>query len=141
MRQPKREIEILSLLLLAFILSVAVPLKAAGNGAGDSDVATATHFGYPRDWSSSHIVMTGNDDSAALKAGLAEPRHVYNLVRRRAAIEAARRGRRPRKNAIKVDWAVSFQIGSFPLINFRHNTVLTSLRKVAIVIMWCSVSP
>ena len=97
-------------LLLGFVVCLPPFAQAAENGSQDSN----THFGYPQDWSSRHIVMTGNDDSATLKAAVTEPRHVYNMVMRRAAIEAAKRGRRPRKNAIKVDWAVSLENGFVP---------------------------
>ncbi len=102
-------------LLLGFVVSLPAFVQAAENGSQDPNVTSETHFGYPQDWSSRHIVMTGDDDSAALKAGVTEPRHVYNMVMRRAAIEAAKRGRRkPRKNAMKVDWAVSLENGFVP---------------------------
>ncbi|MGH9513430.1 MAG: PQQ-binding-like beta-propeller repeat protein [Terriglobales bacterium] len=58
--------------------------------------------------------MTGNDSSATLKAGVTEPRHVYNMVMRRAAIAAAKQGKRSGKNAMKVDWAVSLENGYVP---------------------------
>ncbi|HEV7217879.1 MAG TPA: hypothetical protein VGN39_03310 [Terriglobales bacterium] len=101
-------------LLLGFVVSLPAFVQAAENGGQDLNPTAETHFGYPQDWSSRHIVMTGNDDSAALKAGVTEPRHVYNMVMRRAAIEASKRRRRPRKNAMKVDWAVSLENGFVP---------------------------
>jgi hypothetical protein len=127
-KPSKRQFELLIDLLLGFVLCVSISVQAAENGTSDSSAGGATSLGYPQDWSSRHLVMTGNDDSAALKAGLTEPRHVYNLVRRRAAIESAKRGRKPRKGAIKVDWSVSLENGFVPedqfpaLYSFGTNT-------------------
>ncbi len=128
MKPSKRQFELLIDLLLGFVLCVSISVQAAENGTSDSSAGGATSLGYPQDWSSRHLVMTGNDDSAALQAGLTEPRHVYNLVRRRAAIESAKRGRKPRKGAIKVDWSVSLENGFVPedqfpaLYSFGTNT-------------------
>jgi hypothetical protein len=117
-KPSKRQFELLIHLLLGFVLCVSISLQAAEKGNLDSSAGGTTSLGYPRDWSSRHLVMSGNDDAAALKAGLTEPRHVYNLVRRRAAIESAKRGRRPRKGAIKVDWSVSLENGFVPVDQF-----------------------
>ncbi len=126
-------------LLLGFVVCLPAFVHAAENGSQDPNAASETHFGYPQDWSSRHIVLTGDDDSATLKAGFTEPRHVYNMVMRRAAIEAAKRRRRkPRKNAMKVDWAVSLRTDSFLRISLQPNTGLTSPNKVATTISCCS---
>ena len=101
-------------LVLGLALCVPASLQAAGNGAENGDATAETHFGYPQDWSSRHLVMTGDDSSATLKAGITEPRHVYNMVMRRTAIEAAKRAKRRHKNAMKVDWAVSLENGFVP---------------------------
>ncbi|HEV3383537.1 MAG TPA: hypothetical protein VG097_01915 [Gemmata sp.] len=100
-------------LLLCFVVFVPAITQAAENGTSDSKAA-ATHLGYPRDWSFRQLVMTGNNDSMALKAGQREPRHIYNMVMRRMAIEEAKGGRKPRKNPINVDWSVSLENGFVP---------------------------
>lgn len=88
--------------------------NTAQNQNGDAALGEI-HFGYPQDWSFRHVIMTGNDDAAALKAGRYEPRYIYNLVRRRAAIEEGRRRPgRPRKAGTKVDWSVSLENGYVP---------------------------
>ncbi len=103
----KKEILLFAALCMAFC--------APAFAAGTSDSSASTHFGYPTDWSSRHVVLTGDDSDAALSAARKDPRHVYNLVKRRAAIEAARqRWRRRRRNAIKVDWSVSLENGFVP---------------------------
>src|SRR3979411_651182 len=50
------------------------------------------HLGYPQDWSARHLLLTGTDSTSALRAGVHEPRHVYNLVRRLVAEQNVRRG-------------------------------------------------
>jgi hypothetical protein len=114
MELSKRWIAIVVRLLGAFFLFVTAYGIAADNGTTNSTAGTAAHLGYPHDWSSRYLVMTGNNDSAILKAGVMEPRQVYNLVKRRAAIQAAKRGRRPGRNPMKVDWAVSLENGFVP---------------------------
>ncbi len=110
----KSQYQVLVPLLLAFTVCAPRFVQAANDGSQDSDTTSPVHFGYPQDWSSRHIVMTGNDDSATLKAGVTEPRHVYNMVMRRTAIEAAKQGHKRHKNAMKVDWAVSLENGYVP---------------------------
>jgi hypothetical protein len=81
-----------------------------------------THLGYPQDWSSRHLLMPGARDEDVLAAGERDPRHVYNLVMRRAALKYARIGVprvRPRvRKHIKIDWAVSLENGFVPQNQF-----------------------
>lgn len=73
-----------------------------------------THLGYPLDWSSRHLLMPGARDEDVLAAGERDPRHVYNMVMRRVAVERARhRIPRPRRRT-RVDWAVSLENGYVP---------------------------
>src|SRR6266576_6154779 len=53
--------------------------------AGDSDSASQSHLGYPEDWSSRHLVISGERAADPLSAGFREPRHVYNRVVRENA--------------------------------------------------------
>jgi hypothetical protein len=103
------------LALCLLFICATVFVQAADNGSTDSAASVNPHLGYPQDWSSRHLVITGNNDSAILKAGVSEPRHVYNMVRRRAAIEEAKKGGKPTKNAMKVDWSVSLENGFVPV--------------------------
>ena len=78
--------------------------------AGDHD---RRHLGFPEDWSSRHVVMTGDNAAAAVAAGSREPRHVYNMVRRQAAaaVDPIFGPWRPRARSMKIDWAVSLENG------------------------------
>jgi hypothetical protein len=116
MERPNRQLGLFVRLLLGCALCFSASVQAAENATGGPKATT--HIGYPRDWSFQHIVMTGNNDSATLKAGLTEPRHVYNMVMRRAAIQAATKGRRPRKHPMSVDWSVSLENGFVPANQF-----------------------
>ncbi len=97
---------IFALRLGAAICQAATPQKSA------SDQPKA-HYGYPIDWSSRQLVLAGNSAPKALAAGQREPRHVYNLVRRRVAVDRERhhRGQHLARRRIKVDWAVSLENG------------------------------
>jgi hypothetical protein len=114
MERPKPWIELGICLLFSFFLSVPQFVEAAANDTTTPDSAAPIHLGYPQDWSFRHVVFTGNNDSATLKAGRTEPRHVYNLVKRRAAILSAKPGTRPPKNPMKVDWSLSLENGFVP---------------------------
>jgi hypothetical protein len=114
MERSKPWIALQVCLLFSFFLSVPQFVDAAANGTTNPDSAAAIRLGYPQDWSSRHVVFTGNNDSATLKAGVTEPRHVYNLVKRRAAIQSAKLSRRPLKNPMKVDWSLSLENGFVP---------------------------
>jgi hypothetical protein len=99
----------IGLLLLGIPLSgqSRVDRTSPGDGA---------HLGYPQDWTSSHLLMPGARVEDALAAR--DPRHVYNLVMRLAAIENARRPpvRAPRRT--KIDWSVSLENGFVPQNRF-----------------------
>jgi len=87
-----------------------------------SESTSAPHLGYPQDWSSHHLILTGEQGKDPLSAGFREPRHVYNRVMREVAKERDRedrdkRRRRP-KRAIHVDWAVSLENGFVPATEF-----------------------
>jgi hypothetical protein len=107
------------LVLFAFVALVkSAPAQSAADGESRTKTA-ARHYGYPIDWSSHYVVMTGDDPAAALAAGEKEPRHVYNLVRRRVAMENARRvalhpRKKARKKPLKIDWSVSLENGFVP---------------------------
>jgi len=80
-----------------------------------------THLGYPQDWSSRHLLITGTRAEDPSVAGARDdPRYIYNLVMRRVAVENARkrRNRRHRRRRIKVDWAISLENGYMPQNQF-----------------------
>jgi hypothetical protein len=80
------------------------------------------HLGYPQDWSSRHLVMPGGRTEDVLAAGERDPRHVYNYVMRRVAVENARIGARfgvpRRRRHMKIDWSVSLENGYVPANQF-----------------------
>jgi hypothetical protein len=79
-----------------------------------------THLGYPMDWSSRHLLMPGTREDDVLAAGERDPRHVYNMVMRRVAVDRWRRRlRRPRpRRRTDIDWAVSLENGFVPQNQF-----------------------
>jgi hypothetical protein len=79
-----------------------------------------THLGYPLDWSSRHLLMPGTREDDVLAAGERDPRHVYNMVMRRVAVDRWRRRlRRPRpRRRTDIDWAVSLENGFVPQNQF-----------------------
>jgi hypothetical protein len=96
---------------------------------GDSDESATPHLGYPQDWSSRHLVMSGANGKDPFSSTSREPRHVYNRVMREVAREEGRRhrdddreeGRRHpnrRRRNIKVDWSVSLENGFVPANQF-----------------------
>lgn len=103
--------------VLACMLLVVPPTTTAAQPASDANATSKTHQGFPTDWSSRQVVMTGGDPSATLAAGVNEPRQVYNLVRRMVAVRNRRpiRGHRPSllrtRHSMKVDWSVSLENG------------------------------
>ena len=100
--------------LLAALVAPAAAQDPAVEENSRAQSAEAPH-GFPTDWSSRFVVMTGDDPAAALAAGINEPRHVYNLVRRMVAIDNARhQATSPRRQPVKVDWAVSLENGFVP---------------------------
>jgi len=119
MRAQYRSIKNLSAVIVLLMSLVVASPTTARSAADDDDPnaeTTAPHYGLPIDWSSHYSVMTGDDPEAALAAGVREPRHVYNLVRRMVARQNAGRGIvvLPRKPPLKVDWAVSLENGFVP---------------------------
>ncbi|HXZ79207.1 MAG TPA: hypothetical protein VEG30_04700 [Terriglobales bacterium] len=112
MKLIRGSIGLLSLLIL--LGSTAMGQPGPGHVRVDDESAEhAHHLGFPEDWSSRHVVMTGNLASEAIAAGWKEPRHVYNMVRRQMADEAGA----PvisSKNAVRIDWAVSLENGFVP---------------------------
>jgi hypothetical protein len=117
-----------ALALIAAIVSVGYAQPAEKSAGGQSG-KTATRVGYPTDWSARQLVLTGKSAPKALSAGKAEPRHVYNLVRRMVAERNEReRHRHRRRNAIKVDWSVSLENGFVQPTQFpaKYNFDVTS---------------
>ena len=109
---------------VATVVLVSAMAMAADTAA---DSTTNTKRGFPVDWSSHHVVVTGSTTSGALKAGLSDPRHVYSQVRRMVAVRNAklerdreRRGERERRRRKlpKVDWAVTLEKGFVPANQF-----------------------
>src|SRR5437762_771578 len=99
------------------VFAVWLILVAAAGAQDRQEVGNAdSHLGYPQDWSSHHLVITGDGAKDPLAHGWREPRHVYNRVMREDAIRNRRR--HPRRNAIKVDWAVSLENGFVPANQF-----------------------
>jgi len=82
--------------------------------SNDGGETSESHLGYPQDWSSHHLVVTGENGKDPIAAGSREPRHVYNRVMREVAFEEGRRHPRRRRRNIKVDWAVSLENGFVP---------------------------
>jgi hypothetical protein len=109
---------------LQWLLLLTLVVQAWGQGREqraeretDRDGAPV-HLGYPQDWSSRHLIMTGEGAKDPLWAGSREPRHVYNRVMRQVAIEAAKRHPQRPKRPVKVDWAVSLENGFVPANQF-----------------------
>jgi hypothetical protein len=113
----------------AGLLLLAIPLW--GQAGMERDAAGSAsdepkHMGYPQDWSSRHLLMPGARTEDVMAAAERDPRYVYNLVMRQAAVENARswpiahtgfRVPRPRRH-IKIDWSVSLENGYVPVNQF-----------------------
>jgi len=97
---------------LLLVLTTPLFVRGQARGFGDND-AVEQHLGFPEDWSSHHLVMAGDSAEQAIAAGVREPRHVYNMVMRRNAIQLAKH---PLANSrpVKLDWAVSLENGFVP---------------------------
>jgi hypothetical protein len=114
-------------LLAAVVTAVLISAVAmAADSAGDSAEKGAKR-GFPVDWSSHHVIVTGSTTSGALQAGVSDPRHVYNQVRRMVAVRNAKLNRtrereeerpRRRRRLPKVDWSVSLENGFVPANQF-----------------------
>ncbi len=105
----------------AGLLLLGIPLagqagmeKASPAGASGEP----SHLGYPQDWSSRHLLMPGIRAENVLAAGARDPRYVYNLVMRQAALENAGVGVQRHRRRIKIDWAVSLENGYVPQNQF-----------------------
>ena len=104
-----------------FLLSISLCGQEGAARTPQGASKRPTHLGYPQDWSSRHLVITGTRTEDASVAGARDdPRHVYNQVMRRVAMENARRGkkRHPHRRRIKIDWAVSLENGYMPQNQF-----------------------
>jgi hypothetical protein len=86
--------------------------------SNDGGETSESHLGYPQDWSSHHLVVTGEKGRDPIASGSREPRHVYNRVMREVAFEEGRHHPRRRRRNIKVDWAVSLENGFVPANQF-----------------------
>jgi hypothetical protein len=118
--------------LAAGLVLLAAPLWGQAREARDEQ----THLGYPQDWSSRHLLMPGVRTEDVMAAGEREPRYVYSLVMRQAALENARpfiprlgepgwfgaRWGVPRplvpRHRMKIDWSVSLENGYVPQNQF-----------------------
>jgi hypothetical protein len=98
-------------LIVSFLLCFVAFAQEQPNDPDPASQSGRPHLGFPQDWSSRHLIMTGNNPSAALGAARGEPRHVYNMVQRMIATEGTRRPILGGKRPIKVDWSVSLENG------------------------------
>ena len=104
----------IGLLLLGIPLSGQDGTTTENTSPADSRDRPA-HLGYPQDWSTHHLLMPGTRPEALLAAGARDPRLVYNMVMRQAALENSRTSVAPhRPRRIKIDWAVSLENGYVP---------------------------
>jgi len=115
----------------AGLLLLGIPLSGqTGKNIVKTSPANAsqkrTHLGYPQDWSSRHLLMTGVRPEDVLAEGSHDPRLVHNMVMRQAALKNAHQAeenwrfgrwqpwhppqRIPRRK-MKIDWAVSLENG------------------------------
>jgi hypothetical protein len=93
-------------------------LNTALWGQGEMDRRETTnakpaqqHLGYPHDWSSRHLLLSGMQADAALAAADRDPRYVYSLVMRQVAIDHLRHRVPLPQHKAKIDWAVSLENG------------------------------
>ena len=101
------------------LLLLSMPLFAQSAPANNSSEGRGpVHLGYPQDWSSRHFLMPGDRVEEVIAAGSRDPRHVYNLVMRRVAIENARHTPRLIARRTKIDWSVSLENGFVPKSKF-----------------------
>jgi hypothetical protein len=114
-------------LLMALTVAALVPATVRAAEPGGDSADNNPKRGFPVDWSSHHVIVTGNSPSVALRAGLSDPRHVYSQVRRMVAVRNAKVGRnrergreqkREFRRLPKVDWAVSLERGFVPANQF-----------------------
>ncbi len=118
---------------VACLLAISVLMSMMALAAEPTNDSTGAKVrrGFPVDWSSHHVMVTGNSPVKALTAGLSDPRHVYSQVRRMVASRNAehrrelerdfgreRERREKRRKMPKVDWAVSLERGFVPANQF-----------------------
>jgi hypothetical protein len=115
--------------MAAGLLLLSIPLWGQSDMGTPSSLGASggqTHLGYPQDWSSRHLLMSGTRAEDLLTAGAYDPRYVYNTVMRQVAVEKARKAkedalmapgigiglpRPPSRRPMKIDWAVSLENG------------------------------
>jgi len=100
-----------------FLLSISIAAQIPAGPSAQSGGALP-HLGYPQDWSSRHLLMTGLRQEDVLAAGVRDPRYVYNMVMREVAARNLRRGSQPPPHHMKIDWAVSLENGFVPRDQF-----------------------
>ena len=105
-------------LIIGLVISSRGQDRDDRQGQDDRFPDSGSRLGYPQDWSSRHLVITGENGKDPLSSGSREPRHVYNRVMRENAIRQARRHPIRRKRPIQVDWAVSLENGFVPANQF-----------------------
>jgi hypothetical protein len=77
------------------------------------------HIGFPQDWSSRYMVIPGVTPEDVLAKGKRDPRLIYNMLRRQAALKDSQRQRQgqrqsrgaPSRRRSEIDWAVSLENG------------------------------
>ena len=105
-------------ILLGLPLSGQKPVERT---AADDASLEQTHVGYLQDWTSQHLLMPGLQAEDVLMAGKPDPRAVYSMMQRQAAIDRLRRrdpGEPETKHPMKIDWAVSLEKGYVPQNQF-----------------------
>lgn len=114
-------------LVIMLTAAALIPRTVLAAEPGIDSAGKNARRGFPVDWSSHHVMVTGNSPSGALKAGLSDPRHVYSQVRRMVAVRNAKLGqsrerdgerKREFRRLPKVDWAVSLERGFVPANQF-----------------------
>ncbi len=104
----------------AGLLVLAIPLSGQAGFETTSPTGARDgqkRLGFQQDWSSRHLLIPGAQPQDVLAARRQDPRYVYNLVSRRAAIEKARKVSAP-PGPMKIDWAVSLENGYVPQNQF-----------------------
>jgi hypothetical protein len=101
------------------VFDQAVPHTPSFTATNDEPI----HYGYPQDWSSTHLLMPGLSMPATrtediLAAGDQDPRYVYNLITRQAAFQRYNPGVNQFRPRTKIDWAVSLENGYVPQNQF-----------------------
>jgi len=99
------------LLLLGIPLSGQTQTTTKANALSPGDDGNGLpHLGYPQDWSSRHRLIPSVRRADVLATTTRDPRLVYNLAMRQAALKNSQRPAPPRQRS-EVDWAVSLENG------------------------------